>query len=223
MIEKPEAIQVGMRELLRPLARRDVPDAIFPTDNEYGIPLLDMTMQAEFLVLPWTRWGEISRRAQMSGTYHFYTDDYKFEALWKDPTPVVNSQCINVVEPNFSTNAQMPMAVILWQIYRRRWLARYWQHYGVHIFVNLCVAPRYADLNLRGVPMGWNAYATRGLSKQLDLVVADHDLACEHSGNRAPLFAVYGGGKAVEELCLARGWTWLPENMHVKDRRREHG
>ena len=210
----PYAIQMGFR-----LSQRDVPDALLPTDNDLGIPLLDSRFQAGFLYLPFTRWGEIARSRMMPGTYHFYTDDYKYEALWKDPSNVINSRCRAIVEPNFSINDQMPVAVALWQIYCKRWLARYWQSYGVEIFVDLNVPPTYAELNLYGVPRGWRAYCTRGLNMDEDIVVRDYEIALSHTGGK-PLFVVYGGGKPIYSLCKNNGWLWLPENIQVKGGRR---
>jgi len=198
-----------------------VPDAIFPSQNEWGVPDLLPDLQADFLELPFTRWGEISRKNKMRGTYHFYTDDYRFNALWDDPLDLPNSRCVAIVEPNASTNEQMPMAVGLWRIYRKRWLARYCQNYGVKVWVDLNVSPKFAELNLLGVPRSWRAYATRGLDKHLDLIERDHALAVKHSESDDLLFLVYGGGAATETECKARGWLWLPENMHVKDGRRE--
>lgn len=208
-------LQMGMC-----LTVADAPDALFPTDNDLGIPALDPSMQAHFLTLPFTRWGEISRASIMPGTYHFYTDDYKFNALWRDPTPVVNSECYAAVEPNFSTNDAMPIAVGVYQIYRKRWLARYWQRFGVRVFADLNVSAKFRGINLLGVPLGWRAWLTRGMSKRASLVLEDYELACEHAGTNDVLFVVYGGGQDVYELCKSRGLVWLPENMHVKEGRK---
>lgn len=204
-----------------PLTRLDVPDALWATDNDWGIPTLDLRKQADALDLPITRWGSISRHnARMPGTWHFYTDDYKFDALWDDPTPVVNSGCVNVIEPNFSTGQQMARAVALWGVFRKRWLARWWQSQGVRIFVDLNVEPQFHDLNLLGVPTGWRSYATRG---DLDLIEQDYAVACEHAGTDDLLFVVYGGPKALKTLCVERGWIWLPEDAQVKEGRWDNG
>jgi len=197
-----------------------VPDAIFPSDNEWDVPTLDIALQADFLELPLTKWGDKSRKGVMRGTYHFYTEDYKFDALWKKPLGLINSQCVAIVEPNFSTNEQMPQAVGLWSIYRKRWLARYAQSYGVKVWADLTVAPKFAELNLLGVPNGWGSYCTRALDKQVELIIADYEIAREHAGQE-PHFLVYGGGKQSQALCKERGWQWLPENMDVKNKRKE--
>ena len=195
--------------------RRDVPDAISPTDNDFDIPLLDLTMQATALDLPFSLWGFTARSSRMNGTWGFYVDDYRFSALWDDPSGVINSQCVNAVEPNYSTNNQMPLAVGLWGIYRKRWLARYWQLHGVKIFVDLNVDDKFDEYNMLGVPKGWSAYATRGYTRFIDDLDSQYDRAAAHAG-RAPSFVVYGGGKEVEARCKERGWLWIMEVMTAK-------
>jgi len=198
-----------------------VPDAIFPSDNEWDVPTLDPALQADFLELPLTKWGDGSRKAKMRGTYHFYTEDYKFEALWTDPLNLVNSGCVAIVEPNCSTNDQMPAAVGLWRIYRKRWLARFMQEFGVKVWADLNVTAKFAEMNLLGVPQGWRSYCTRGLDRTIDDLEGEYAIACDRAAPEPPRFLVYGGGKATEALCKARGWQWLPENMRVKEGKAE--
>ena len=57
-------------------------DVAMHSENEWDVPTLDLDMQAESLPEPVTKWGVIARTLHMPGTYHFYTDDYKFRALW---------------------------------------------------------------------------------------------------------------------------------------------
>jgi hypothetical protein len=201
---------------LPPSGRTDVPDALLPTDNEWGVPLLDLKMQATALDLPCERWGRLPRHSsKMRGTYHFYTDDYKFDALWDDPMPVVLSGCVNVVEPNYSTNPHMPRAVALWGIYRKRWLARYWQQEGIRVLVDLNIEPSFDDLNLLGVPKGWTAYATRGYAQYIEDIDRHYTLACEHAGTSQIVFVVFSTAKPVNEHCKARGYLFIQQENHA--------
>ena len=193
------------------LTRRDVPDALFATDNDFGIPRLDPDLQADYVHLPVLVWGSLKRNQVCRGTYCFYTDDYRFEALWSDPSGIVNSQCVAIVEPNFSISNQMVRAVSMHQIYRKRWLARFWQTHGIRTFVDLNVAPdRYYD-NLLGVPRGWKAWMTRGYADGLHFLKHEYRIATDHAETEDILFAVYGGGRPVQELCTERAWIWIPE------------
>jgi hypothetical protein len=156
----------------------------------------------------------------MKGTWHFYTEDNRFEALWYDPSPIVNSGCVNVVEPNFSVFHQMPAAVALWHVYRKRWLARYWQSVGVRIFVDLNVPDPHFHLNFLGVPQAWRAYATRGYAAQIPGMIEEYEAVVAHHGSADVLYLVYGGGRAVQALCMERGWVWIDEHMN---RAKQHG
>jgi hypothetical protein len=44
-----------------PLSRNDVPDAIWPSDNEWDVPVLDIQMQADAFDAPILPWGEKTR------------------------------------------------------------------------------------------------------------------------------------------------------------------
>ena len=199
-------------------SRWDVPDALWPSDNDFGIPLLDINMQALSIDQPCAVWGVAERTANMNGTWLFYTEDYRYEAIWTDPSGVVNTGCVNAAEPNFSCYSNMPPAVAMWQIYRKRWIARWWQSMGVRIIVDLNVAPTHYALNRLGIPAGWRTFATRGYSNRLDECHAEYQQACEIAGDGVtPLFVVYGGGQAVKDECKSKGWLWIPE---AQDRRK---
>ncbi len=190
-----------------------VPDAVWGTDNDLGIPLLDIKMQATALEAPFMAWGTRSRKTRMTGTYHFYVSDDRFEALWRDPLDVANSACNALVEVNFSVYDDMPRAVAIWQMYRKRWLSRWFQTVGIPIIVDLNISHRHDDLRFIGVPKGWKAYATRAYSERLDETVKEYKQAVEHAGGETILFACYGGGKAAEALSKEHGWIWYPDQQ----------
>jgi hypothetical protein len=199
------------------LAQPDTPETLFSSDNEWGIPTLDSRLLAGTVTPPVERWGRMARHGGvvMPGTWHFYTEDYKFRALLDDPAPVPNSGAVNAVEVNYSTYTAMPPALALYGIYRKRWLARWWQSRGVRILVDLNVEPQFEQLNLLGVPRGWKAYATRAYDQLLP--DADHqwEIAAAHAGTEDILFMILGGGKAMQEHAGARGWVWIPQENHV--------
>lgn len=203
----------------------NVPDALWATDNEWDIPVLDVQMQAFALDMPFAAWGSKMSRfvKRHGGTCHFYTDDYRFEKLWDNPAPVVDAGFINAVEPNFTVIDDLPTAIAVYHIYRKRWMARWWQSRGVRVFVDLNVDPRYRELNLRGVPDGWKAFATRGYSDCLDLLEIDYKIAVEKSQGETPLFVVYGGGKAVRAAAMALKVIWVPDQRDEWKARWENG
>jgi hypothetical protein len=219
------AAPTSSRRALQPLAEiaghslwlqaPGVPDALWPSDNIWDVPALPLECQADALDLPVWGWGSRGRRSWQGGTVHFYTADERFNALWRNPAPVVNAGVVSAVEPNFSIFVQMPRAVALHQVYRKRWLSRWWAGHGIRIFVDLNVPPEHQDLNLLGVPHGWRAWATRGCTARLDEMLFEHDIACQRAGTSAILFLVVGGGRQVRELCMTRCWAWIAEQRDV--------
>lgn len=200
---------------------RDVPDALYPSDNPFGIPLLDINLQADCAELPVEIWASRAqgRKRFNTGTWLFYTSDEKFSHLKKDPTPLLNSLCTTAGELNWSMGEDMPRALVLALAYWKRWVARFWQSKGVRIIVDLNVAPCHQKINLLGVPKGWKAFSTRGYVHYLDRLNDQFAIAKEISGVDNPLFCVYGGGVRVEELAIEHGW------IHIKEQRDEveHG
>lgn len=203
------------------MMKDEVPDCVFPTDNEFGIPMLRADYMANAVDLPVVQWGQRRRTDYMFGTWGFYVDDYRFQALWKDPTPLVNSGCNNTFEANFSVHDQLPRAVGLYHIYRKRWLSRFWQEFGsIRIFVDLNVGLLFKEDNMLGVPKGWTAYCTRGYADQVDAIDDQYETACKWAGEEKVndiLFVVYGGGKNIKEHCLGKPILWLPDQLdHYK-------
>lgn len=176
-----------------------VPDTVFPTDNHLEIPVLRRDMQADFIDLPVAGWGATSRKDRMRGTWHFYVDDEKFSRVWKHPETVLKTKAIACVEVNFSTHDQMPLAAGTYQIFRKRWLSRYWQEQGMPIWVDLNVADKFVEVNLLGVPQGWKSFATHAVDSRLIDLEYHVKIAADHSGDFRML--VYGGASGVAEFC----------------------
>jgi hypothetical protein len=194
----------------------NVPDAIFPHTSELEIPLLLPEYQADFVDLPIRGWGSVSRRSRFRGTWHFYTHDYKFDTLWKKPDALLKTRCCNIVEPNFTTDHQMPYPVVLYRTYQKRWLARYWQEKaGIGVFVDLNVAPGWDEVNLHGVPDGWQSYATGANDTHLDELEKHAEIARRHAAPNMLRLLVYGGAKKTAQLCEQNDW------VHVYDARNE--
>lgn len=191
-----------------------LPALVFPTDNDWGIPLLLSSHQAEQFSTPFQPWGMKARGTTFEGgTLHFYIDDYRFAAVWNEPSKVVQALPYAVIEPNFTNSLESPKAYVLYNIFRKRWLSRYWQSQGLRIFVDLNVPVEFKDINFLGVPKDWRAFATRGYSDRLTAAQLEYESAVEFTGTTELLFLVYGGGKKVQAHCRERGWLWQPEQF----------
>lgn len=191
-------------------------DCLYESNNIFEIPNLRLDMQAGKLQLPFAPYGAESRQKKGVSTYHFYVDDYRFEAIWKDPTKVLNSGCISTVEPNLSLFDTTPIAWGLQQIYKKRWISRYFQECGISIYADLNVSRKFYDYNRMGIPDGYNAFFTRGYADRLEYLKAEHQIAKEISGKETPNLIIYGGGKVVQEYCASNSLVYVEQLMTSK-------
>lgn len=191
-----------------------IPDQVWPSDNNFGIPTLDINMQASRLDMPFFQYDDIKKVSNTIGTLAFYTSDRNFIKLWTDPYKIITTGFINIVEPNFSTNEQMPLALVLSRIYMKRWVARYWQSHGIKILVDLNVGSNCHDYNLLGVPPKWKAYATRGYAARPEIIFEQYRIASKHAQSDNILFIVYGGGYSCQKIAQSIGAIWIIDKMH---------
>lgn len=178
-----------------------VPDCIFPSNNPFDIPTLLMHEKPVYVEMPFRGWGVEARSKQGVGTYHFYVDDYRFDALWDDPSKIINSGVSAIVEPNTSLYETTPISYGIFQIYRKRWLARFLQDYNISVFVDLNVTEKFMAYNLMGVPEGYNAFFTRGYDSRIVALSEELEAARRVSGLDNPNLVVYGGSKKVKSFC----------------------
>ena len=127
-------------------------DCLYESNNEFDIPNLLLEEQAGKLLLPFAPWGADSRLRKDVATYHFYVDDYRFEAIWKDPIKVLTSGVKALVEPNLSVYDTTPIAYGLQQIYKKRWISRYFQECGIKVYADLNVSVKFKEYNKLGLP-----------------------------------------------------------------------
>lgn len=194
-------------------------DRLYDSDNEYDIPNLLMEQQPERgLLLPFAAWGADSRLRKDIATYCFYVEDYRFEAIWKDPTIVINSGCAAVVEPNLSLFDTTPIAFGLQQIYKKRWIARYYQECGIKVYADLNVARKFQKYNMLGIPKGYNAFATRGYTDRIEYLLEEIEVAKQISGLQKPNMIVYGGGAKIEQVAKENGLIYVEQFMQNKGR-----
>lgn len=203
-----------------------IPDQIFPVDPEggdWGIPVLDDSMQAQSVDIPFLCWGEQKRTLDLqgNGTLHFFTDDYRYgNSIYEHPEKILKHHPRNIVEPNFSLYLDMAPAFGLQAIYKKRVVSRMMQDRGIRVFVDLNVAQSFIKLNLIGVPKGWRSFCTRGYSDRLPGLALEYEIA-QHSaalGGRKPLFVVYGGGSKCRDFCKEVGAVYITPNIVLKNK-----
>lgn len=191
-------------------------DVLYESDNIFEIPNLLLEMQAGKVELPLSPWGANSRLRKDVSTYHFYVDDYRFEALFKDPIKLLTSGCKAVVEPNCSCHDQTPIAWGIQLIYKKRWLCRYLQECGIKVYADLNVSHKFIEYNKMGIPKGYNAFFTRGLDGWMESLKLDLKVAQEISGLERPNLIVYGGGAKIQEFCRNNGLLYVTDFINAK-------
>lgn len=190
-------------------------DCLYPSDNIYDIPCLLYEMQGEALLLPFAPYGT-GRKAKLAQTIHFYVDDYRFASLWRNPAKLLNTGVRAIVEPNFSLFDTTPLAQGLDLIYKKRWLARYYQECGLKVYVDLNVSSKFYGVNTLGIPPLYNAFATRGSKGHIAELSTELDIAREISGLKIPNMIVYGGGKEIREFCNKNSLLYIHDFMSSK-------
>lgn len=191
-------------------------DVLYESDNVFEIPNLLLDMQAGKMELLLSPWGANSRLRKDVATYHFYVDDYRFEALFKDPINLLTSGCKAVVEPNCSCHDQTPIAWGIQLIYKKRWLSRYFQECGIKVYADLNVSHKFIEYNKMGIPKGYNAFFTRGLDGWMESLKSDLQVAQEISGLEKPNLIVYGGGAEIQKFCREHGLLYVTDFINAK-------
>lgn len=196
-------------------------DCLYESNNIYDIPTLRLDMQAGKVILPLAPWGADSRLRKDISTYHFYVEDYRFEAIWKDPTKVLMSGVQALVEPNLSLFDTTPVAYGLQQIYKKRWIARYFQECGIKVYADLNVSRKFQEYNKLGIPEGYNAFFTRGYADRMPTLEEEIEIARQISGLDNPNLIVYGGGTKVHEVCAKHNLVYVEQYMQAKKNGKE--
>ena len=191
-------------------------DVLYDSNNDFEIPNLLLERQAGRLELPLSPWGANSRLRKDVATYHFYVDDYRFEALFKDPINLLTSGVKAIVEPNCSCHDQTPIAWGIQLIYKKRWLARYLQECGIDVYADLNVSHKFIEYNKMGIPKGYNAFFTRGLTGWVESLKSDLEVAQEISGLERPNLIVYGGGEDIRKFCQAHDLLYVTDFINAK-------
>lgn len=103
--------------------------------NRYGIPQIDPVTtypQGEFIPMNYAK----SVKSPESKIVHCFVDDYQFTRYWNHPDDYIQklSQFAAVCSPDFSTYTDMPVAMQIYNHYRKHWLAAYWQLHGITVY-----------------------------------------------------------------------------------------
>lgn len=119
----------------------------------WGIPMLEPAYSVPESLVCWT---QATGEERVPGV-HFFTDDYRFERVWNAPERYLDRlrRADVVLSPDFSCWRDWPRAANLWNVYRSRWLAAYWQAHGLAVVPTVTWAgPESWAWAFLGIPEG---------------------------------------------------------------------
>lgn len=226
-------------------------NVVFPSSNQWGIP--DLRSDRLCSLIPKQTWGaQQIKQDERDSTFYlwstgtfpeeaaggvlgFYIDDYRFDGVWNDAVAIcaklVNQNWGGVCTPDFSVWWDWPLVMKMWNLYKSRWVARYWQEAGIKIIPSLM---RFGDptstLDLCGMPMNppvvsFQCRAQVGDSQEDKNLNRQYVLACSNKQIQTiepENVVIYGGMQHQEwlEPNLTKGpkYWFLEDWMSVRKR-----
>lgn len=81
----------------------------------------------------------LTERNKQSKGVHFYIDDYQFERIWNEPNRYLNilRKFACVIMPDFSMYRNTPTPMQIWNSFRSKLIASYYEQSGITIIPNL--------------------------------------------------------------------------------------
>lgn len=155
---------------------------------------------------------------------HFYVDDYQFVRLWNRPDDYISllKKFAAVCTPDFSQYTDMPVAMRIYNHYRKHWLGAYWQFHGIKVIPTICWsdAESYTwcfDGEPKNGIISVSSVGTQNNKAVMDLFNA----GCREAIQRLNPSEILWYGKCPEEF----DWNVIKIEPHYQEivRRRCHG
>lgn len=126
---------------------------------------------------------------------HFFIDDYQFTRVWTSPDVYAKRlkdfKC--VLSPDFSLYTDFPVAMQIYNHYRKHWLAQYWQSFGITVIPTICWSDEKSfDWCFDGEPVGSvvavSAIGTQKSKETKEAFKLGYDAMCERLKPTAIIF-----------------------------------
>ena len=155
---------------------------------------------------------------------HFYLDDYQFARLWNRPDDYISllSEFGAVCTPDFSQYIDMPVAMRIYNHYRKHWLGAYWQSRGIHVIPTICWStPETFEWCFDGEPVGGIISISSVGTQNSEGNKSAFALGCREAIRRLEPSEILWYGYCPEEF----DWNVVRIAPHYDDivRRRKHG
>lgn len=136
----------------------NIDKATFYGVGPYEIPSILPETDIPIHKIQWMPFSDAMRCKDPTGKgIHFYVDDYRFARVWNDPDryiPILQ-RFDAVCSPDFSQYTDIPVAMRIYNHYRKHWLAAYWQMHGIRVIPTICWSDRSSyDWCFDGEPDG---------------------------------------------------------------------
>lgn len=104
--------------------------------GKYGIPKIKPVYECD--INKWLGFNYVKKyytKKDANTGVHFFLDDYQFERVWNAPDKYLTylSRYNCVLAPDFSLYVDFPLAVSIYNHYRKHWLSAYWQECGITV------------------------------------------------------------------------------------------
>lgn len=109
---------------------------MFEGIGKYGIPEIAPVYDCD--VNKWLGFNYVKTYATKKDKnfgVHFFLHDYQFERVWNTPDKYITylSRYSYVLSPDFSLYTDFPLAIQIYNHYRKHWLAVYWSMKGIKV------------------------------------------------------------------------------------------
>ena len=104
--------------------------------GKYGIPQIQPVYECN--VVKWLGFNNAkpyATKKDKNTGIHFFLDDFQFDRVWNSPDKYIEylSKYDCVLSPDFSLYVDFPLAVTIYNHYRKHWLSAYWQDMGITV------------------------------------------------------------------------------------------
>jgi hypothetical protein len=151
----------------------------------FEFPLLEPTYFRPVAGIPFEKAASTKNHSQW---VHFFTHDFRFERVWSKPQlylPILQ-RFEGVISPDFSLFRAMPLAMQIWNTFRNRALAYWFQSQGLNVVPNV----RWGDQRTYG-------FVFEGLPQGASVAVSTHGCIRESLDRR---YFQAGLARLVDEL-----------------------
>lgn len=196
---------------------------IFNGVGKYNIPEIEPVTEypnGEFIPMNYAK----TEKDPSSKIIHCFVDDYQFARYWNTPDKYMPmlSKFSAVCSPDFSTYTDMPLAMQIYNHYRKHWIAAYWQLHGIIVYPTISWSDEQSyDWCFDGEPVG-GVVAVSSVGTQADkeskrLFLNGYDEMIKRIN---PKWVIFYGKVPTE--C---DWNVIRINPHYDDivRRRKNG